>query len=458
MKTISRSVENPTGRGISRRRFIRAAGTGIAGLSAVSAFPAILTKAPADDFIINIGVIGCGGRGTGAVLNALNAATNVIYPLEGYHTEDATKNAKATAKNINVVALADAFPDRLNGCREQLKKVGVEVNEKNCFTGFDAYKKLLDIKDINYVIMATPPHFRPSHLRAGIEAGKNVFIEKPCAVDATGVRSVAGSGELAKQKGLAIGAGTQRRREIVTREMVKRIHDGEIGDIVSVYSEFLIGGLWSVDRQPGWSDMEYQLRNWLYYTYLGGDHFVEQYVHTIDLVNWIMGSHPAKAVALGGRQVRTDPKFGNIYDHMSIQYEFPDGVMSCCMHRQINGCISRIRALVSGSEGRAVMGYPNTIEKKGGDTWRFRGEENNAYETEHEEIIGSIRAGKPVNEAAQVAESTLTAIMGREACYSGKEITWEQISNSRQDFTLKEYRFGDMPVPGVAMPGKYVFS
>ena len=441
----------------SRREFIRTAGAGAAGVAALTAFPNIITRAAGDDFSIKAGLVGCGGRGSGAALNVLNAATNVIYPQAGYHTEDAVQGARATAKNINIVSLADTFPDRLSRCREQLKKVGIGVEDKYCFTGFDAYKKLLDIGEINYVILSTPPHFRPLHLRAAIDAGKNVFIEKPCAVDATGVRSVIESGEMAKEKNLAIGAGTQRRRENSTKEIIRRIHDGEIGDIASLYAEFLIGELWSVDRQPGWSDMEYQLRNWLYYNWLGGDFFTEQFIHTIDVLNWTKGSHPDKAFALGGRQVRTDPKFGNIYDHISVQYEYPDGVMAVCMHRQINGCVDRIRDVVFGTTGKAIMGYQTQIDKKNGDSWRFRGEDNNAYETEHEEIIQSIRSGNPVNEAQQVAEATLTALMGREASYSGKEITWEDMQNSKQDYSLKEYSFGNMPVPPVPMPGKYQF-
>ena len=392
-----------------------------------------------------------------AALDVVKAATKVIYPMEGYHTEDAAEGAKVLAKDIEIRALADVFPDRLNSCKGQLEKVGIRVDDKYCFTGFDGYKKLLDISDINYVILATPPHFRPAHLRATVEAGKNVFIEKPAAVDATGVRSVIESGEIAKKKGLAIGAGTHRRRENITREMIRRIHEGEIGDIKALYTEFLIGELWSVDREASWSDMEYQLRNWLYYTYLGGDLIVEQFIHTIDVMNWIVGSPPLKAVALGGRQVRTDAKFGNIFDHISVQYEYPDGVFAFCQDRQINGCVNRVRDVVLGNKGSAFMGYPTYIKFDEGGQWRPREDRNNAYQVEHEEFIRSIREGNPINEAKQVAESTLTAIMGREAAYSGREITWEDIRKSKQDFSLDQYSLMEMPMPPVAMPGKYQF-
>ena len=443
---------------VNRRKFIQSTGTGIVGAAALASFPNVIARPSAPDKDIVIGVVGCGGRGTGAALDVVNAATKVIYPQSGYHTEDAAEGAKAQAKNIRIIALADVFKDRLDNCRQQLEKVGIRIDDKHCFTGFDAFQKVLDIDEINYVILATPPHFRPQHLRAAVEAGKNVFIEKPVAVDATGVRSIIESGEIAKKKGLAIGAGTHRRRENTTMECIQRIHDGEIGKVKALYTEFLIGELWSVDRQQGWSDMEFQLRNWLYYTYLGGDMFVEQFIHNIDVMNWVVGSVPEKAVALGGRQVRTDPKFGNIFDHVSIQYEYPEGTLGVCMHRQINGCVNRVRDFVIGSAGRAYIGYPTRIVKDDGNEWRFRGDRNNAYQTEHEDFIRSIREGNPINEAKRVAESTMTAIMGREASYSGREITWEDAMKSTQDFTLEKYMLGDMPMPPVAMPGKYQFT
>lgn len=443
---------------ITRRKFIENSSLGLAGAAAITTFPNVIAKPAINDLEIKVGVIGCGGRGTGAVLDVLNAATKIIYPMEGYHTEDAAEGALAQAQNIKVVALADAFTDRLEACRSQLKKVGVEVEDKNCFIGFDAYEKLLDIDEINYVLITSPPHFHPMHLRAAIEANKNAFIEKPASVDVMGAKSVIESGEMAKKKGLAIGAGTNRRRDNVSREIIKRVHDGEIGKLKALYTEFLIGELWSVDREAGWSEMEFQLRNWLYYTYLGGDLIVEQYVHTLDAMNWVSGNHPVKAIALGGRQVRTDPKFGNIYDHISVQYEYPDGVLGFCMDRQINGCTNRVQDVYIGCDGKATMGYAASIVKDSGDQWRFRGEKNNAYQQEHLEIIQSIRDGNPVNEARQVAESSLTAIMGREAAYSGREITWDALLKSEQDFTLAKYEFGDMPMPPVPMPGKYKFE
>jgi predicted dehydrogenase len=443
---------------ISRRKFIEHSGIGLAGAATLSTFPNVIARPAFNDMEIKVGVIGCGGRGTGAALDVMRAATKIIYPLDTYHTEDAAEGARAQADNIKIVALADLFSDRLGACRSQLGKVGVEVDDKHCFVGFDAYSKLLDIDEINYVLITSPPHFHPMHLRATIEAGKNAFIEKPASVDVAGAKSVIESGEMAKQKGLAIGAGTNRRRDNIYREVVSRVHGGEIGSVKAMYTEFLIGELWSIDRETAWTEMEYQLRNWLYYTYLGGDMIVEQYVHTLDAMNWVNGKHPVKAIGLGGRQVRTDPKFGDIYDHMSIQYEYPDGMLGFCMDRQINGCTNRVRDMVIGCEGKAFMGGISSIMKDNGDQWRYRGERNNAYQVEHEEFIQSIRDGNPINEAKQIAESTLTAIMGREACYSGREITWDNLMKSDQDFSLSKYELGDAPAFSVPMPGKYKFT
>lgn len=442
---------------VSRRNFIKKTGIGVATTAAVFNVPYIMTAHAAPDAPINIGLIGCGGRGTGAALDAVNAATNVIYPDSGYHTEDAKEGAKAAAANVKIMAMADVFDDRLKSSRNQLQKVGLEVKDEYCFVGFDAYKKLLEIPEINYVILATPPHFRPIHLRATIEAGKNAFLEKPAAVDPAGIRSIIESGKIAEQKGLTIGAGTQRRRDNAYRELIAKIHGGEIGDIYSGVARWMGGELWYIDPQDGWSDMEKQLRNWNYYTWLSGDFIVEQFVHSLDLVNWVLQEHPIKAIGLGGRQVRTDPdKHGNIYDHFSVQYEYPNDVTIFCLDRQINGCTNHVDDAFTGSKGKANFSYRRTgLQLRNGDSWRFRGDRNNPYQVEHDELIQAIREGKPINEAQQVAESTLTAIMGREAVYSGQEITWDKVLNSEQDFTLNSYGFGDLPVAPVPLPGKY---
>lgn len=444
---------------VSRRQFIRKSGLQVAGTAMAINIPTIITTHAAPDQQINIGLIGCGGRGTGAALDAVHAATNSIYPDSGYHTENAIDGAKATQKNVKIVAMADALEDRLKSSREQLQKVGMEIKAENCFVGFDAHKKLLEIPEINYVILATPPHFRPLQLRAAVEAGKNVFIEKPAAVDTNGIHSIIESGEIAKKKGLAIGAGTQRRRDNSFKEVVKRIHEGEIGDVRSGVTRWLIGELWFLEPKSEWSDMETQLRNWMYYEWLSGDIFVEQFIHSIDLMNWVCQSTPTKAIGLGGRQVRTGSTFGNAYDHYSVQYEYPNDITIFCLDRQINGCANYIDDVFIGAKGRGNFSYQHTgITLTEGQDWRFRGDKNNAYQTEHDDLIHSIRIGEPINEAKQVAESTMTAIMGREAAFSGQEITWDMVMNTKQDFTLDKYEFGDLAVAPVPMPGKYKFK
>jgi len=452
-------MKKPDEKKVSRRQFVKKSGLGVATATVAMNAPFIITAQASPDDPINIGLVGCGGRGTGAALDAVNAATKSIYPESGYHTEDAVDGAKAAAANVRIVAMADVFEDRLEASRFQLNKVGMKVKKHNCFVGFDAYQKLLEIPEINYVILATPPHFRPLHLRAAVEAGKNVFIEKPAAVDAAGVRSIIRSGELAAEKGLTIGAGTQRRRDNAYRELIGKVHDGAIGEIRSAVTRWLGGELWYIEPQEGWSDMEKQLRNWNYYKWLSGDFIVEQFIHSLDTINWILQSHPVSAVGLGGREVRTDPqKYGNIYDHFSVQYEYPNDITVFGLDRQINGCQNFVDDEIIGTHGRAFLSYRRTgYTVKGGDRWRFRGDRNNPYQVEHDELIQAIRAGQPINEAKQVAESTMTAIMGREAVYSGHQVTWEDAMNSGQDFTLGTYEFGDLPIEPVPKPGSYKF-
>ena len=440
----------------SRRHFVKTA----LGTAAAASLPYVSTSHAASALPIHIGVIGCGGRGTGAALDALRAATNVIYPMDTYHTEDAVEGARAAAQGVHIVALADAFADRLAHCRKQLQKVGMPVPEDRCFIGIDAYKKVMDLPDVNYVILATPPHFRPAHLRAVVEAGKHAFVEKPVAVDATGVRSVIESGEIAKRKGLAIGAGTMRRRENGSRQTTQRIQEGRIGQVIACEAIWSGGELWSIPRKPSWTDMEDQLRNWLYYTWLSGDFIVEQFVHNLDIINWVLGEHPVRAFAMGGRQVRTDPRFGDIYDHFTVEYQYASGVRCFAMDRQTNGCAGRVEEVFLGTKGIARFGLFRGwgIDFKGGEKWRFSGPRNNPYHQEHEDLINSIRSGRPINEARQLAESTLTAIMGREATYSGQIIEWDNALNSTQDLTPSTYDFGPIPTRPVPMPGKYKFG
>jgi predicted dehydrogenase len=438
----------------SRRTFLKQASMGLAGAAAVRV--PLVHGAPADARI-RIGVIGCGGRGTGAALDALGAATKVIYPSEGYHTEDVTAASRVEHENITVVALADLFEDRLARARGELAKLDVRIPDDRCFVGFDAYRKLLAIGEINYVILATPPHFRPQHLMAAIEAGKHAFIEKPVAVDGPGVRLVMKAGELAKQKALGIAAGTQRRHDRGYRETIQRIHDGAIGELVYGKCYWNGGQIWVIDREPGWSDLEWQLRNWNYFTWLSGDHIVEQHVHNLDVMNWAIGAHPVRAVSgLGGRQVRVGERHGHIFDHFAVEYEYPNGVTMFSQCRQINGCQNNVSEMVFGTAGSSNCA--SRIDPKSGAKWRFAGESASAYRLTHEDLIASILARAPINDAQAVAESTLTGIMGREAAYSGRPVTWEAALNSEMRLGPAEYTMGPYPMPQVSMPGQYRFE
>lgn len=444
---------------VSRRQFLKNSTVAVAGAAAVSHIPFILTSHAAPDGPIRIGLIGCGGRGTGAVLDALGAATKVIYPDAGYHTEDVADGAVVERKDIEVVALCDVFPDRLNTCRRQLEKLGVNIPDERCFTGFDGYKKLLAVPEINYVIQATPPHFRPQHLLDAIKAGKNVFIEKPAAVDAPGVRMIIEAGELAKTKNLGIAAGTQRRHRRTYIETIKRLQDGAIGDLLTARAYWNGGVIWVVERQPGWSDMEWQLRNWNYFTWIGGDHIVEQHVHNLDVINWAFNAHPLKAYGMGGRQARQHPIHGHIYDHFAIEFEYPNGMRMFSQCRQMHGCEGRVGEGFVGTKGTAWLGDGNNlILPKGGPNFRTRSAtDGNPYDQEHQDLIASIRAGKPLNAAQAIAESTLTGIMGREAAYSGQTIEWDDAFNSKTRLGPDTYALGALPFPEVPMPGQYKF-
>ena len=438
---------------VSRRRFLRHSSLTVAGAAALSELPWVLTAHAVPDDPIRIGLIGCGGRGTGAAADALGAATKVIYPQAGYHTEDLAADAALASKNVKVIALADVFPDRLNACRDQLGRLKLTIPSEMCFTGFDAYKQLLAVPELNYVILATPPHFRSIHLKAAIEAGKNVFMEKPVAVDGPGVRRVLEAGELAKQKGLGIVAGTQRRHMRGYNETIKRLHDGAIGDILYGRAYWNGGTIWVIERQSGWSDMEWQLRNWNYFTWLSGDHIVEQHVHNIDIINWVLNDHPIKALALGGRQARPGPSQGHIYDHFAVEFEYANGARMFSQCRQMDGCEGKVGEAVVGTKG--TSNCTNYIKTTDGQLWRFREQDVNPYQQEHQDLIASIRAGAPLNEAKAIAESTLTAIMGRESAYSGRTIEWDALLNSNTKLGPPKYEFGSLPFPEVAIPGKY---
>jgi predicted dehydrogenase len=387
--------------------------------------------------VIKIGLIGCGGRGTGAASQALQAD-----------------------KHIKLITMGDMFEDRLEKSLNTLRKVPevkgkVDVPRERQFVGWDAYKKVL-ASGVDCVLLTTPPHFRPAHLKAAIAAGKHVFAEKPVAVDAPGVRSVLETCKLARKKGLSVVSGLCLRYGNGFRAMMKRIHGGDIGEVHTLYANDYRGTIWYKERQPDWTDMHYQMRNWYYYTWLSGDFNVEQHVHYLDICAWAKGEYPVKAIGMGGREVRHEAKYGNIFDHHSVVYEFADGARLVSNTRQIKGCKSDMSAQVIGSKGRANINESARgihLEQPGRDRWTFEGEKNNFYQTEHDEMYAGIRAGKPLNNGEYMAHSTLLAIMGRMATYTGQQVTWSQALNSKEDLIPLKYAWGDAPEAPLAVPG-----
>jgi predicted dehydrogenase len=429
----------------SRRDFLKtsaAVGTGLAGsLSTVANVHA------AGSDLIRVGLIGCGsprgGRGRGAAANCVNAGPNV-----------------------KLVAMGDLFRDHLEYTRQDLAKLGkdkVDVSDERCFSGFDAYQKVIE-SGVDLVILAAPPGFRPLHLQAAVAAGKHVFAEKPVAVDAPGVRTVFKACEEAKKKSISLVSGLCYRYHFAKRETFKQVHDGAIGDIVALQCTYHTGGLWMVPRNPEWSDMEWQVRNWLYFTWLSGDHNVEQHIHSLDKMAWVMRDEPpVRANGIGGRQVRTGPEYGNIFDHHYVVYEYANGVKLFSSCRQQGGCTSETADFVMGTKGTcevtsqfAPQGHV-IKDQKGKIKWRYRPPNGaklpDMYQNEHNELIASIRAGKPINNGDYMTKSTLMAIMGRMATYTGKTISWEQALNSKEDLMPPKFEFGPLPVAAVATPG-----
>lgn len=406
---------------ISRRSLL----TGAAALAVpTSSFAGIFQDRPT----IKVGLVGCGGRGSGAIRDNL-----------------------ASEEGAVVWAMGDLMPDRLNsalaGLKNDLPK-RVDVGDR-AFSGLDAYKKVL-ASGVDVVIFATPPGFRPTHIKAAVEAGKHIFTEKPVGVDGPGIREVIEAAKKAKEKNLTIVAGTQRRHDLAYMECLKRVHNGEIGDITQMNCYWNQGGLWMVARKEGMSDLEYQVRNWLYFTAMSGDHIVEQHVHNLDVCNWAMQGHPVKATSMGGRQSRVDPAYGHIYDHFATEYEYANGVKLMSYCRQIDGCAQRVSEQIIGTKGTTNA---NT-SIKGEKNWRWEGDRPNPYVLEHGRLYKSIKANEGFNEGVQVAESTLTAIMGRMSAYSGEEVSWERALNSQVSLLPADlHEDSKLIVPPVAIPG-----
>jgi predicted dehydrogenase len=433
-------MSNNTNPGASRRDFLKSA-TVAAGAAVATQLTLSSVHAGGSD-VIKVGLIGCGGRGNGAAEDVLRSA-----------------------KGVTIHAVGDVFQFQADGARNrltnlvsrdnQIKELGNTVDvDGRCFSGLDAYKQVID-SGVNYVILATTPGFRPIHLQAAVAAGKNIFTEKPVGVDGPGIRKVLEAYEEAKKKGLHIAAGTQRRHQLPYLETMKRIHDGAIGDIVGGQFYWMQGILWErlsklpQDHPQITGDVAKQIWNWYNYTWLCGDHIVEQHVHNLDVMNWAIGEHPVSAVGMGFR-TRTDPNYGHIYDFFSIDFEFKKGFHTQSMCRQISNCANEVGEHLVGTKG---LCHVNAYSINGKRVTRERG--TNPYVQEHTDLIESIRSDKPLNELKQVAESTLTAIMGRMSAYTGKKVTWEQALNSTEDLMPKDLTLDmSLPVAAIAIPGK----
>jgi len=430
---------------LSRRKFIAntalgAIGTiGAAGLLASCAgaekkgpevkLSEMLDTAP-DGKVLRAGLIGCGGRGTGAAINFIDAGPN-----------------------LQIVALGDVFQDKLDTCRATLKKErNIEIDDAKCFTGFDNYQKVID-SGVDIILLCTPPHFRPLHVEAAVNAGKHIFMEKPVAVDPVGARSVLISSKKAAQTGLSMVSGTIRRVQKDYRETWRRVANGEIGEVVGANIVRNGGGLWAKKRLPEWTDMEYMLRNWANFCWLSGDHIVEQFIHEVDVMNWFVGKIPVKAMGWGGRQRRLT---GDQYDFFSVEYVYENGMQTHCAARQINGCSNLKQEMITGTKGFADCNG-TIFDLKGNPVWKYaypkEGDTDltwkvkDPYVQEHVNLVTAIRSGKPINDAEAQVNSTLITIMGRISAYTGKDVTWEEMLNSSLSLGPKIYEMG--PVPNI---------
>ncbi len=437
---------------IDRRKFIgktALAGIGLAGAGALiasckrktvvdlSGLPPILNGAPKGKKL-RAGLVGTGARGTGAAINFISSGPD-----------------------LEIIALADVFQDKIDACRERFASFNLPIPAENCFVGFDGYKKLMALPDVDVVILATPPQFRPEHFLEAVATNKHAFLEKPVAVDPVGIRSVITSAKKAAAIGLNVVTGTQRRHQEDYIETYKQVMNGAIGTITAAKAYWNQDHVWFREREPGWNDMEYMIRNWNNFCWLCGDHILDTHVHNIDVINWFMGKYPEKAIGYGGRHRRVT---GDQYDFFSIDFDYGNGVFSHSMCRQIDSCANSTGEFIMGTEG--YTNCANTIwDLKGNVKWQFeypKDENGNPmlavkippYVQEHMHLVHAIRTGNYVNEAETTAISTLTAIMGRTAAYTGRLITWDEIFKSDMDLGPAKIEMGpvdmvfETPIPG----------
>jgi myo-inositol 2-dehydrogenase / D-chiro-inositol 1-dehydrogenase len=445
---MNEPVNSDPNRLMSRRSFTAAsAAIGAAAVFAGPSFGGIPNLK--GENTLKVGIVGCGGRGTGAVVQALRADSGTVLWAMGDVFEDKIKPCLGYIRE----AMLDL--DDEQGTESWSKKV--QVDPSRMFSGFDAIHRVL-ASGVDVMILTTPPGFRPEHLRHSVEAGKHVFCEKPVAVDATGVRSVLESARLAKVNSLSLMSGFCWRYQDQVRETFDRLLDGGIGDIQTIQTTYNTNG-WvrPHPRKPEWSDAEFQLRNWQYFTPLSADHVAEQAVHAIDWIAWAMGDRPPiKCFAVGGRQTRPDlPETGNVYDHFSIIYEYERGVRAYHMCRHWPNTPSDNSAYFLGSQGKCTMQpWNGTHVIDGANPWTGTAKSNDMYQREHDILFESIRDGKPINDGVRMSHSSLLAIMGRMAAYTGQDVTWDQAMNASEDLNSVPWTLGDRATPPLAIPGK----
>ena len=420
----------------SRREFLKRSAAVAGSVSAALAVQRSAHAAGSD--VIRLGLVGCGGRGTGAARQALSADPGA-----------------------RLVAVSDAFGDRLENCLLNLKKQDdvaerVMVDADHRFTGFDGYQGVI-ASDVDAVLLATPPQFRPMQFKACIEAGKHVFAEKPVAVDAPGVRSILETNELAREKNLCVVSGLNGRYSPILQELIRRIHDGAIGDVLALHAARYGGGVWVRAREPGMTDMQYQMRNWYYFTWLSGDFNVEQFVHQLDRIAWVMkDEYPLRCYSTGGRQARTGPDHGHIYDHFSSVFEYAGGARVFSTTRHQLGCSNESQAFVIGTRGTADL-KEGLIS--GAEPWQApRDAQRDTHQIEQDAFLEALRAGNVINNGEYMAKSTMMAIMSRMSAYTGRSLTWEQAINSKEDLSPSGYTWdAEPPASEVAVPGMSKF-
>jgi len=428
-------MPDPENNETSRRRFLRNSAAAVGG---ALAFPSVVSAAPNND-ILRVGLIGCGGRGTGAAAQALKADSNVRLTAMG--------DLLAEPMERSLASLIKQAPDK------------VLVESERRFTGFDAYRKVID-SGVDVVLLTTPPGFRPQLLKAAVDAGKHAFVKIVMAVDAPGVRSCLQSAELAREKNLAIVSGYCWRYNEKLRAVKRQIDDGALGEIRSLYATYLratLSNKYKGPRKPEWTDLQWQLRNWYNYTWLSGDvNLVCSGGHSVDKMSWWLDDEmPIRAHATGGRHY---PAEGNIFDHGHIVYEYASGIRGVLGCRNQDGCHNENADYITGTRGVCTIGRKPNPEIRGEVDWRFEGKANNMYQTEHDEFFASIRAGNPINDGKRMAHTTLMAIMGRMAAYTGQEITWEQALNSQEKLLPDEIDWDTkIEIPPLAQPGKTKF-